>query len=399
LALFVGGPGQGRAGYVHFGEVLLIADPAAQVWLSPRPGEGSRAATATGLIDPQALVLVSNGKVYASEHSIRAVVTDSRGDIRTLHVPQNGFGVVNSKKAIVLAFPGNEAEGKESGAAAGPDAALGSATNGGAAFESARNGSAGASGGGGAAFESALGGSGGGGVSSGSGTLAGSASGGERGGQAVASPAPHSAAPLSGGGISTSHVGLAVTPSSFVPPGLAPGANTSAFVSDPGTGFGAAAALPFAVPADIAPPGGGGIGVPTQVATLATDPAGSRPTVSDGTEADAGSPLSGLLAGAMPGQQPGAAVAAVPPGGSDPLVLSDSGAGYHPTFPADGRGPDPALGSAWEGEGPADAGADGAGNGLFAADPVAPEPASLTLLTTGVLALLGYGWRQRREAD
>jgi len=36
-------------------------------------------------------------------------------------------------------------------------------------------------------------------------------------------------------------------------------------------------------------------------------------------------------------------------------------------------------------------------NGTPAAASAAPEPASLSLLATGALGLLGYGWRRRRQ--
>src|SRR5262249_12390184 len=128
---------------------------------------------------------------------------------------------------------------------------------------------------------------------------------------------------------------------------------------------------------------------------------GSRPAVPDGAESDAGTPLiSGLLGEVVPGQQLGA-VGGAPPGGGDLPLLFDSAsaAGAQPTFPAQGRGADSSGSSAPDGEGPAGPAVGGAGDGLFAADPAAPEPASLTLLTIGALALLSWGWRRRTEAE
>jgi hypothetical protein len=390
LALASGFTGQGRAGYIHLGDVLVIADSAAQARLSPRPPAGSRAATSTGFIDPQAAVLASDGNVYASDHSGRAVVIDARGDIRAFHVLQDGLGAVSPKRALVLAFPGNDAEEHGIGAGAGPGAALGSATGGAASSGGSGGGAGGGSSGGGAL---AGGGSGGGALVSGG-------SGGEHGGPAVAGSARHSGAPLSGGGTSTSAVGVAVTRFSLLPGGLAPGTPASGFLSDPGAGLGAAAGLPIAVAGSPAgATGGGGTEDPTPIATLGAWSPGSRPTVPDGSQAGIEFPLSGLLAGDVPGKQPGAAGGAVPPGGGDLPLLSDPPAGLQIPWPGDGRGSSSAGGSAPEREGPAGPAVGGAGDSLFAADPAAPEPASLTLLTIGALALLRYASCRRTKAD
>ena len=110
LALCVGGPGQGRASYVHFGDVLHVADPATQALLSPRPSGGSHATPATGFMDPQAAVLAADGDVYASEGGGRAVVIDSRGHAHTFHVSKDGFGAGSPKRALIMTFPGGDPE-------------------------------------------------------------------------------------------------------------------------------------------------------------------------------------------------------------------------------------------------------------------------------------------------
>src|SRR5581483_3804448 len=150
LAVCVVGSGQGRASYVHFGDVLLVADPATQVLLSPRPSGGPRATTVTGFMHPEAAVLASDGDVYASEGGGRAVVIDSRGHAHTFHVSKDGFGAGSPKRALVMTFPGSDTETQKDGADASPHASRGAAAGGAAPSQAGPDGSGGAPGGGGA---------------------------------------------------------------------------------------------------------------------------------------------------------------------------------------------------------------------------------------------------------
>jgi hypothetical protein len=382
LAVWVGGSGQGRASYVHFGDVLLVADPATHALLSPRPSGGSRATTATGFMNPQLAVLASDGDVYVSEGGGQAVVIDSRGDTHTFHVSKDGFGAGAPKRALVMAFPASDPGENKDGTGTGLNASLGPAPAGSAASPAGLNGSAGAPGGG-------------------AGSSGGGAAGGERGGQAVTAPGHPGAGSQSGAGLPPSDVGPTVTRVGILSADPAPGTRTPASVGGPGAGFGAAGGPPLGVGGDLAGRllDSGDQQGPSQIATLTSGSGGPRSGIPDGTEPDGGPPFSGLPSGTSPGQQPGGGVGAVPPGGNDPVLLSGgSGTGSQPRLPVDGWDSDSGRGSAPGGADTTGPAAGGGGGGALDDPPASPEPASLTLLAIGALGLLGYGWRMGKPA-